>query len=60
MIRSFYIMPLNHRATEERVSEFIADYDACDQFIAGLSASADSREGLAAVIEKRKPVFRGL
>lgn len=28
--------------------------------VAGLSATADSREGLAAVIEKRKPVFRGL
>lgn len=27
--------------------------------VAGLSATADSREGLAAVIEKRKPVFRG-
>lgn len=28
--------------------------------VAGLSATADSREGLAAVIEKRKPVFQGL
>ncbi len=27
--------------------------------VAGLSATADSREGLAAVLEKRKPVFRG-
>jgi hypothetical protein len=40
MIRRFYIMPLNHRATQESVDRFIADYDACDQFIAGLSASA--------------------
>jgi hypothetical protein len=40
MIRRFYIMPLNHRATEEKVAQFIADYDACDQFIPGLSASA--------------------
>jgi hypothetical protein len=40
MIRRFYIMPLNHRATEENVAQFIADYDACDQFIAGLTDSA--------------------
>ncbi len=40
MIRRFYIMPLNHRATPERVAEFIEVYDACDQFIPGLSASA--------------------
>ena len=39
MIRRFYIMPLNHRATEENVTRFIEDYAACDQFIAGLSAS---------------------
>ncbi len=40
MIRRFYIMPLNHRATEEAVDEFIEVYSACDEFIAGLSASA--------------------
>lgn len=40
MIRRFYIMPLNHRATDEKVAQFIEDYAACDQFIAGLSASA--------------------
>ncbi|MCB2046763.1 MAG: hypothetical protein KDE32_00895 [Novosphingobium sp.] len=40
MIRRFYIMPLNHRATEDSVAQFIADYDACDQFIPGLTASA--------------------
>jgi 2-(1,2-epoxy-1,2-dihydrophenyl)acetyl-CoA isomerase len=28
--------------------------------VSALSATADSREGLAAVIEKRKPVYRGL
>ena len=28
--------------------------------VSGLSATSDSREGLAAVIEKRKPVFRGV
>lgn len=40
MIRRFYIMPLNHRATEEKVAEFIEVYDACDLFIPGLTASA--------------------
>ncbi len=40
MIRRFYIMPLNHRATPENVAEFIRVYDACDSFIPGLSASA--------------------
>ena len=40
MIRRFYIMPLNHRATPEKVAEFIDVYDACDRFIPGLSASA--------------------
>ncbi len=40
MIRRFYIMPLNHRATPENVAEFIEVYDACDRFIPGLSASA--------------------
>ncbi len=40
MIRRFYIMPLNHRATPEKVAEFIEVYDKCDMFIPGLSASA--------------------
>lgn len=40
MIRRFYIMPLNHRATPDKVAEFIDAYAACDSYLPGLFASA--------------------